>query len=270
MKKRIFLITVFALLALAGCDNDEDTLKYRQPFLGQWQEIARGNDHHPELEPDGHILEFLPDGTHRYLHNDGTVGSARSYRADAKFLYYGSGKDPDGHTYRYTFIGTDTLLLDYVDGAITKSTDTPTFYIYVRPPSEEPSGEEEPEQEPISDYPALREPFIGQWREIARGNDAYPNGVPDGSELIGLVPNGHVIEFLPDGIYLARGGEFKREYRVDAELLYLGSGTCPDGHAYRYTFTGTDTLRLDYADGIITDRADTPLFHIYKRLKSQE
>jgi hypothetical protein len=105
--------------------------------------------------------------------------------------------------------------------------------------------------------------ILGQWQEIARGNDTYPE----------LEPNGHIIEFLPDGIYhgfWGNGNESTRRYRVDAEFLYLDSGKIPDGHTYRYTFTGTDTLRLDYVDGAITDSMDTPTFHIYKRLKTEE
>jgi hypothetical protein len=127
MMRTIYFILACALFTLGGCsDNSEKISEFQKPFLGQWKEIARGNGMHPVLEPDGHTIEFLLDGTfHRY-------GSARRYRVDAEFLYLDSGKSPDGHTDRYTFTGTDTLRLDYVDGNIEESSTTPHFNIYER------------------------------------------------------------------------------------------------------------------------------------------
>jgi hypothetical protein len=136
--KPIHLFLAFALLIAAGCKDDSDTegdslvrIDPSQHILGRWQEIARGNDMFPELEPDGHIIEFLPDGTYNTIWNSGTV-TTRRYRIDAEFVYLNSGTGPDGHTDRYTFSGTDTLRLDYVAGAITTASDTPHFNIYIR------------------------------------------------------------------------------------------------------------------------------------------
>jgi hypothetical protein len=125
--KRVFFILIALLLLPAGCkDGDEDMQKYLQPFLGKWKEIGCGNDRYPELTPDGHVIEFLPDGT--FIRGTGTD----PYWADAELLYTYSGKSPDGYTWRYTFTGTDTLRLDYVDGLISESMGTPHFYIYER------------------------------------------------------------------------------------------------------------------------------------------
>jgi hypothetical protein len=132
MKQILFIL--FALLLAGGCKDSDDNSHVEvtpELFLGQWKEIARGNETYPELTPDGHVIEFLPDGTyHRFL-NSGDV-LTRSYRVDAEFLYLDSGTIPDGHTYRYSFTGTDTLRLDYVDGAIELSMGTPEFHIYER------------------------------------------------------------------------------------------------------------------------------------------
>jgi hypothetical protein len=102
---------------------------FYKSFIGQWQEIARGNDHYPELtsEPSGVIMEFFEDGTAFYYSSP-----IIAYRADAEFLYMGSGRAPDGRAYRHTFTGVDTLRLDYAAGLIAMSMYTPSFYIYKR------------------------------------------------------------------------------------------------------------------------------------------
>jgi hypothetical protein len=66
--KAIYLIFALALFLPEECRDDHDggdtgTSDPAQLIMGQWQEIARGNATYPELEPDGHIIEFLPDGT---------------------------------------------------------------------------------------------------------------------------------------------------------------------------------------------------------------
>jgi hypothetical protein len=131
--KRVFFILFALLLLAAGCKDDNDDMqKYLQPFLGQWREIGRGNDTYPELTLNGHVIEFLPDGT--FIRGTGTG----TCRADAEFLYFDSGTAPDGYTWRYTFTDADTLRLDYVDGLISKSMGTPHFYIYERLTTNEP------------------------------------------------------------------------------------------------------------------------------------
>jgi hypothetical protein len=121
----------FALSYLGECGFYNEPEPTPETILGQWQEIARGNNTYPELEPDGHVIEFLPDGTYHAFFSNGAVAT-RSYQIDDKFVYYGSGKSPDGHTYRYRFIGTDMLRMDYVDGVLEESMLTPTFHIYKR------------------------------------------------------------------------------------------------------------------------------------------
>jgi hypothetical protein len=55
------------------------------------------------------------------------------YSLDSEFLYLNSGKMPDGHTYRHTFVGSrNKLRLDHVNGATTYSLGTPSFQIYKR------------------------------------------------------------------------------------------------------------------------------------------
>jgi hypothetical protein len=135
-RKAFYLIPLFfALLIPTGCgdNNDEDLslLEPAQRILGKWQEIARGNDTFPELEPDGRIIEFLPDGTYHCFLSNGEVAT-RSYQIDDEFVYYDGGKGPGGHTYRYSFTGTNTLRLDYITGVIEASMQTPTFRIFKR------------------------------------------------------------------------------------------------------------------------------------------
>jgi hypothetical protein len=97
--------------------------------------------------------------------------------------------------------------------------------------------------------------ILGKWQEIARGNDAFPE----------LPSDGRVIEFLPDGT--CHTG-WTATYRLDAEFLYRYAGefTFID----RYSFSGTDTLRLDYVYGVTTASPGTPTFYIFKRLKTNE
>ncbi|MDR2118163.1 MAG: hypothetical protein LBP25_01310 [Tannerellaceae bacterium] len=136
LQKTIYLLLAFALLLAGGCkDNNEEMLKYQQPFLGQWQEIARGNETFPELTPDGHVIEFLTDGTMpggTYHSRFPSGNRTDNYRVDAGSLYLNSGKPRDGYTYRYSFAGPDTLRLDLIYGMRTLSTDTPIFNIYER------------------------------------------------------------------------------------------------------------------------------------------
>jgi hypothetical protein len=66
LQKTIYVLLAFALLLLGGCKESDDNSRMEvspEPFLGQWQEIARGNETYPELTPDGHVIEFLKDGT---------------------------------------------------------------------------------------------------------------------------------------------------------------------------------------------------------------
>jgi hypothetical protein len=130
--KRICLFLFLALAAAGGCEGGKETTDPSQLIVGKWQEIARGNHMYPTLPPNGHIIEFLADGTHLCFSDNGSVLQARRYRVGDGYVYYDSGKAPDGHTYRHTFAGAYTLRLDHVDGAIQMSGFTPTFNIYRR------------------------------------------------------------------------------------------------------------------------------------------
>jgi hypothetical protein len=126
MKHKSILFITIILLA-AGCSDDAGDRDYpRRALTGRWMEVARGNNLYPELEPDGSIIEFTSDSY--YI----TSETKKYVRIDNEFIYYNSGKSPDGHTYRYTFSGIDVLRLDHVDGAMTDSGLTPYFHIYKR------------------------------------------------------------------------------------------------------------------------------------------
>jgi hypothetical protein len=126
---------------------------------------------------------------------------------------------------------------------------------YPEPP-QPPSEPSDPEpQEPPQNVGDFYKSFIGQWQEIARGNDHYSR----------LTLSGEFMEFFENGTSIYYRPPIAT-YRADAEMLYLNSGKDPDGRTYRYTFTGTDTLRFDHVAGLLTLSGDTPLFYIYKRI----
>jgi hypothetical protein len=137
VKKTLLLFFLPTLLSLAGCNNDDvpnlngmTEQEIQALFVGEWQEIERGNDTHTELATDGHTIEFLPDSIYLTSWNNDL---RMRYSLDSEFLYLNSGKMPDGHTYRHTFIGSrDKLRLDHVDGLTTDLGGAPSFYIYKR------------------------------------------------------------------------------------------------------------------------------------------
>lgn len=118
------------MIVAGGCQKDKDDTRYKQPFIGKWQQFECGNpdvDDHSLFKPNAHTLEFFEDGislryeTRKY-----------DYQVDSEYLYYNSGKAPDGFTYRYTFTGPDILRLDYVNGAMPGIYPQITYDIYKR------------------------------------------------------------------------------------------------------------------------------------------
>jgi hypothetical protein len=254
--KVTYLILLFVLLTLTGCRDDNKgieeindvTDEFLEPFLGKWKEIACGNETHSGFSTDGDVIEFLSDQTmpgriYHSILSQPDAAQADNFRLDADFLYINSGKPADGYTYRYRFIAAGLLRLEIVHGTIKElsSGDAPTVIIYERVKDNE-------FQEPL---------FSGEWKETDRGNDPYPELLPD---------YGHVIEFLPGGtsyrIFTDEDESVKR-YWADAENIYYIYGF-PREDIYRYTFTGPDRLRLDYANGAVSK------FHIYERLENDE
>jgi hypothetical protein len=254
--KVTYLILLFGLLTLTGCRDDNKEIEeindvtdeFLEPFLGKWKEIAYGNETHSGFFTDGNVIEFLsdqtmPDRIYHSILSQLDAAQADNFRLDADFLYINSGKPGDGYTYRYRFIAAGLLRLEIVHGTVKElpSGNAPTVIIYERVKDNE-------FQEPL---------FLGEWKETDRGNDPYPELLPD---------YGHVLEFLPGGIYCFFTDEnesVKKRYWVDAENIYHIHGF-PREDIYRYTFTGPDRLRLDYDNGAVSK------FHIYKRLKNDE
>jgi hypothetical protein len=212
--------------------------EFKEPLLGEWKEIARGDDPYPELIRDyGHVIEFLPGGTCRFFSDGGEL--VKRYWADAENIYHIYGF-PREDIYRYTFTGPDRLRLDYAGGAVSK------FHIYERLKNDE-----------------LQRPFFGEWKEIACGNSINTE----------LPPDGHVIEFLPDGTYYGPfGKDSTANYRGGARVLYLKNGEVE--RTYSYSFIHTDTLRLDFRsvnqDVPAIFYLYEPSFYIYERLTTNE
>jgi hypothetical protein len=95
--------------------------------------------------------------------------------------------------------------------------------------------------------------------EIARGNDTCPPELP---------PGGHAMEFLPGGTchaFWGNGSVSTGRYRADTEFLCYDREKGIYGHIRRYTFSGADTLRLDYVAGLLTFSPGTPAFYLYRR-----
>jgi hypothetical protein len=131
------LLLLTFLLPIWGCDKSEDLTAYQKPFLGQWQEIARGNEWHPELTPGDVLLEFFPDWTLKRtfaaitypdVYMEARISYDR-YSVDREFLYYTYTEASNSHTWRYSFY-EDKLRIDYEDGLMQDSMDTP-FFMYI-------------------------------------------------------------------------------------------------------------------------------------------
>jgi hypothetical protein len=140
LQKTIYVLLAFALLTPGGCKDSDDNSHVEvtpELFLGQWKEIARGNETYSELTPDGHVIEFLPDGTmpQKTYHSAAWIAGREKtdhYRVDTEFLHLNSDSTDNKYIYRYSFTGTNTLRLDLIYGMRTLLMDIPTFNIYKR------------------------------------------------------------------------------------------------------------------------------------------
>jgi hypothetical protein len=123
--KSLLFITI--VLLVAGCGDDvTDRLYPGEVLVGRWQEVACGNDRHPELKPDGHIMEFTSNGYR-------ITGSIKHYTiVFGKFVYDEDGEPSERYGYRYSFFGNNLLRLDYAEGPLPAGDLAPTFHIYKR------------------------------------------------------------------------------------------------------------------------------------------
>jgi hypothetical protein len=126
MKYNKFLFLILLLLVTAAGCSDGYEYNDANPFVGRWQEIARGNEHYPELEPLGVIMEFFEDGTATRYSFKNSI-----YWTDAEFIYIGLDT-VSYNTFRYTFSGRNTVRMDHVGGYRTSTAFSPLFYVYKR------------------------------------------------------------------------------------------------------------------------------------------
>jgi hypothetical protein len=104
--------------------------------------------------------------------------------------------------------------------------------------------------------------FIGRWQQVDCGGKEIPP-----SDFPFYATNGHILEFFEGGILLNSIMDQRREYRIDSAFVYYDGGKSPNGHTYRYTFTGLDTLRLDHVEGMTSLERYPVTYNVYKRLK---
>jgi hypothetical protein len=138
--KTFYLILALALFLPEECGyyhdgGDTGASDPSQLILGQWQEIARGNDTFPELTPVSLTIEFLTDGMYRGplgFHHGRDDGEASYYRIESDSLHLYRNGNSNTYIYRYLFTGKNQLRMEYVRGPITYSLATPTFHIYER------------------------------------------------------------------------------------------------------------------------------------------
>ncbi|MDR2810848.1 MAG: hypothetical protein LBB84_09905 [Tannerellaceae bacterium] len=143
----IYFILLFALLSLGGCadknseeeENIEGILEPSQRILGQWQEIACGNEYNPELPPTSQTIEFFSGGTYygAYgFHNGWNVGKADYQIASDSLILSREGSRI--HIYRYIFIGKKQLLVDHIYGDVPYVMTIPKYHIFERINTQKP------------------------------------------------------------------------------------------------------------------------------------
>lgn len=133
MKKQIcFFITstvITLLTCLCSCHDESIPLSPQEAILGKWKEVARGADKDMTLEPSVEILEFLPDGTWRYLSNP--IDEQYTYKFDSGYFYY-IVAGVDYSKFRYSF-SDNKLLLEFVsfaDGVYPAILNAPIYFLY--------------------------------------------------------------------------------------------------------------------------------------------
>jgi hypothetical protein len=135
---------------------------------------------------------------------------------------------------------------------------------------EAPADPEEPEYPEPPQYPGVNvgefySSFIGKWQQIDCGTYW-----PDSISKLHVKPNGHIFEFFEDSTALpsVNSNYTITNCRTDAEFLYytVNAFSASQDYIYRYTFTGPDTLRLDYEQGIMEESMGTIISNTYKRL----
>jgi hypothetical protein len=111
--------------------------------------------------------------------------------------------------------------------------------------------------------------FVGEWKEIERGNDNYPER--------SFSPHDYTFKLFSDGTGFFTGDNYgggplavtnetnNYNYRIDSEYIYFTYGS--KSSIYRYTFHSSNKLRLDYVSGPVSLEFPGILFYIYKRIK---
>jgi hypothetical protein len=150
--KLLFFILLPLLLAAAGCnDGESDDLpdvpvdlggmteqEIQAVLVGKWEEIDHGNDDYPEFGyPGDSMLEFSSDSTGL---GEGTAGplaltndnNRYNYRIDSACIYFTYDGREDYSVYRYAFLSSNKLRLDYVQGPISLQSPAILFYTYKR------------------------------------------------------------------------------------------------------------------------------------------
>ncbi|MDR1356306.1 MAG: hypothetical protein LBJ58_01405 [Tannerellaceae bacterium] len=133
---------------------------------------------------------------------------------------------------------------------------------------DEPEVPEPPRYPYYPDYPDANvgdfyKSFIGQWQIFFHGT-----GYPDVDSLYNsdIIQNGTIYEFFEDGNALF-GSLPATDWLADEEYFYYTINSGLQQYIHRYTFFGTDTLRLDYVQGIKDDSMRAIRFRIFKRLE---
>jgi hypothetical protein len=105
--------------------------------------------------------------------------------------------------------------------------------------------------------------ILGKWQEIACGNAYFPE----------LPPRFYTVEFLPDGTYYgpygfdsSKSDGLPAQFHIASDSLFLQKEEHSD-YIYQYIFIGKNQLLANLRYGVILHSMNTPLFHIFERIK---